>query len=364
MARQISPEVAQSHLSSFIESGRSRGESAMALMRDEFLNRTDRIVDSTEIEWTPTDSGLLVRYGTNGDREQRSMTPHAQRQILERVGVPPKFYSDLAGDPLDVPVVARLLSDLAANHPQRMLLRSVRGTVKGALSDSYRPLDFAPLAEQFLVAGIAAGMIVVGGSVTETRVEISMILPRIMEPTPGEFIVFGVSLITSDYGRHALVIPFNATRLVCVNGMLGTNLFRKVHLGKRFEDGADFLSAETKALDSQTVGSAIRDLIAGDRFRQEIDRTVALIADGSRGESLDAEGVIDRWQRRGRITREEARKASVLYREVDVVEQLPASPGLWRLSNVFSLMAGNVPDNTDRRLDLMEVAAEVLEATK
>ena len=70
--------------------------------------------------------------------------------------------------------------------------------MRGWLSDRYRRLDSRPFFEALAEEAVRAGAVPVDGVVTETRVALKLVLPEILEPIPGEFLVIGGEWSNSD----------------------------------------------------------------------------------------------------------------------------------------------------------------------
>jgi len=101
-----------------------------------------------------------------------------------------------------------------------------------------------------------AGAIVVDGRGSDIRVTMKFIVPRIFEPAPGEFMVFGFAW--SDFGAGANNLHAFANRLACWNGMTMEQALRQVHLGRQLTDDVEW-SQQTLELDTRTAVSAARD---------------------------------------------------------------------------------------------------------
>jgi hypothetical protein len=150
-------------------------------------------------------------------------------------------------------------------------------------------------------------------------------------------------------------------RLLCSNGAATADLFRKVHLGRRFEAEGDVsvLSQRTLDLDARTLRSAVADQVkalpaaivaATETVRATVTAEVNLPA------TLAALG------KRG-LTKGMAEKVKATYENTAMpIEALPQQMGAYRLSNVLSLLAN--AETGDKAADLRDFAGDVLKAVK
>jgi hypothetical protein len=159
-----------------------------------------------------------VRVCVADDRYQP--TDFALGQIAGRAGIPHPYLRELAA-PQAAPWQHDLASEILGRHygnagDGRVLVRSVRGNLRGWVSDRYRRLDSRPLVEALADEAMRAGAVPIDGVVTETRVALKVILPQILEPIPGEFLVAGGEWSTSDYGNGVHSFRAYAIRVVCL----------------------------------------------------------------------------------------------------------------------------------------------------
>lgn len=349
--------VAVSKLDKMIADGREAAARGLAALAEEWGLRKDFIVKPAGLEIDVTPEGIRASFDGKG----YGFTDHARGQILATAGIPVAFadhvvgvgHPDLLRDNL-----TRLLGTTASTG---MLIREVKGTIKGVLSPSYKRMDSSPVFESFAKAALRSGLVPYRGEVTETRALLSFLRPEIVEIIPGEHVAFGVDLRNSDYGNGALNLSLFIWRLLCVNGASTADLFRKVHLGRRFDaaDDVHVLSQKTIDLDTKTLRSAVADQMkalpaaiqgATETVRAQSSAEVSLpkiLAD------LGKKGLTKGMQEKVRSTYENTALP---------VEALPQQMGAWRLSNVLSLLANS--ETGDKAADLRDFAGEILKGKK
>lgn len=354
---------ARAKMEEILGRGRQKARLAMEGIAEEYERRRDILAPAPAIDYridpaAATASQIQARVG---DR-LLNLTDHALGQTLTRMGMPRVYVDRLRR--IEAPWAEALLltsmkklTDHAVGG-DRLLFRVVGDTVKGVLSSAYRrSLDATPIIQVFMEEGLRSGMVPVDGVNTETRYHIKLLQDRLYSPAPHEVIAFGFSLTTSDYGAGALQIQFFMMRLWCTNFAIGENCLREIHIGRRFkpEDEA-VLSQRTYDLDTETVASAVRDILS-EGIDRRADSVCGLIADANE-KRIDVRVALEGFRKRGVMTKEQTRAAETLFENVTDITYLPPERSAWRLSNVLSLMAQNQAG--DKKLDLEEAAMELI----
>lgn len=321
----------------------------------------DQIVRLAAVKFTAEADGLGIGVGDDAYRPSR----YALDQIAERVSVPSKYLRALVGtlspgeqgDPESDVVVDAWQRELAAHtltqhyshEAGRGLVRSVKGQLRGWLSDRYRRLDSRPLVDTLVQESDKVGAIPMDGCATETRVALKVVIPRVMEPVPGEYLVYGVEWSNSDYGNGTNSIRAFALRVACLNGMTRENLLREIHLGGRLNEELGF-SDRTYRLDTAASVSAVRDVVKGALgpvgMQSLTDKIQAAAAKPYSAKEL-ARAVRN-------VPKATGQKIVEAYESQDVVN-LPPGETAWRASNAVSWIARHAKD-AEARLDLERLA--------
>ncbi len=284
---------------------------------------------------------------------------HALNQVTERAGIPGTYVTRLLDRPYGRELLVENLTTIYAKEPdKKFLVRSVKGEVRGVLSDSFRRMDSAPIIESFAEACKEIGAVPIEGVGGDLRWAVKAILPMVFQPAAKkgqeELIAFGVQLSNSDFGCGVLGLNAFLTRIICTNYATMEQVMRQVHLGKRLSEDLEF-SQETYELDTKTQVSAVRDMVKGVLAPDKVNMLVGKI-----GEALDAR--IDPKQ-----AWTELPKLGLLKGEVDQVkelfnnagvEELPIGTSPARLSNAISWFAKSA--EPERRLELEALAGKLL----
>ena len=314
----------------------------------------DQIAPASRVQWRAEDGGFIVGVG---DKQLRP-TAYALGQIAERAGVPGPYLQSLVNAPAEEQWRRQLAADILSRHyghtAGRMLVRSVRGQLRGWLSDKYRRLDSRPLVEALVHEAGQLGAVPFDGSATDTRHALKVIIPQVIEPLPGEFMVLGAEWSNSDYGNGVNGIRAFALRVVCLNGMTRENLMKQIHLGGRLSDDVE-LSAKTHALDTRTSVSALRDVVRLALGPGRVERiTEQLQAAAARAMSA----AVLRGRAEKMVPKAVVKSIVDAYESEDVIN-LPPGANAWRASNAVSWIARHTEDE-ERRLDLERLAGSLV----
>ena len=350
----IDPREAK--LTDIIQKGKTSLHKTLEEIQHEFAIREDMAVRPTAIDFLVQDHKIqpVIRD------EAYDLTDHSQGQMLNRAGIPGQFAQKLI-DLEENELLSRNLKRLTDRMEDGgILLRRVGTTIKGWLSPAYKRMDAAPIMEAFIKRNLEKGFVPYRGMNTAYRYQVSMIQPRIWEPVPGEFVIFGISLVTGDYGNQSLEIDLLMLRIVCLNLAIGYDMFRRIHLGSRFQMGEGDeiipISQKTIKLDTDTISSAITDVV--DASETHIKLLENKIQEASEKEIRDPKSIYDTLRKRG-IRKEIVEQVKTAYDLPQEVEILPRGNNLWRLSNAISLVAKGV-EKTDDKLDLEKEAMNLL----
>jgi len=349
--------AAQTKFEAMIAAGQRKALAGLESLAKEWKLRHDFIAKPEAIDVGFRASEMTIEVAGHGSF---GLTKHARNQFLSHADVPVAFADTLGEHGLNDLLRENVRRLLAKTAPTGLFVREVEGVAKGILSSAYRRMDASPMFDAFVTSAMKMGLLPHDGLITDTRAFVSFLRPEVIEILPGEHVVFAIELRNSDYGNGALDLSLALWRLLCTNGAIGTSMFRKVHLGKRFDgfDGADAikLSARTENLDLATLRSALGDAIKA--LPAHVEAQVnALRATATQEMNLNAA--------LAKLTKAGLRKATVeqvktMYEATLPVEALPEMPGAWRFSNVLSLLANNESLPGDEAHDLREIAGKFI----
>lgn len=355
--------VAEQSLSRIIEAGRKRVQDTLSVIQEEVLNRKDFIVAPSYVSLEYSDGTFYLVTPEGKGR----LTSWSKNQFFQKAGIPVKFANKLIGYELHDTLYMLVKALLPKESPSGLMIRQVRDTIKGVLSTKYKRFDSMLLIESFIKSCMEETYMPYEASVSDTSYYFSFIYPQVVS-IDGDQVVFMLNMQTSDYGANALKIEAGVLRVVCQNGMVGYNLFKHVHLGRRFYIGEEtaihhLLSDETLELDTRTVASAIRDVIKASITAFDNIRLAVEEASEKELSNEKAKAILEALKKDGRITKEVYETALTMYKSPMPVEVLPQENTVWRLSNVLAYLANTKKEKDyDEAIELERLAWDVLQA--
>lgn len=363
--------LARAKLEEAIENGRAAGLRVVPRILNEVPQDEIQQASETRLVVTPGQAQYQTRLGLS------PMTDYAFRQLCDRAGgekfggfaaqllegsKPPARDARMrqAGENPNA-WKAELLQDAAGRFlehaPGRYLVRRMRNRVHGVLSDQFKRLDCRPMLAAFLEAAGKFQAVPAGGEITETRAMVRILVPKVYEIGPGEFVVYGIQFGNSDFGAGNYALSDFLLRLLCLNGMTGEKQLKEIHLGKRISGDLE-LSNETHRLDTEALCSATIDVVGYLLSDVVLEKKTTEIA-RLRATELTYEQAAKEVGKR--LSKAEADKVKHLYEGPDVLN-VPQGQDLWRFANAMAFLAKDekaIP-NADRRLELEEMAGALL----
>ena len=204
----------------------------------------------------------------NGNSTEYSLHPNAVMQAAEKLGAPATYLRDLAQSrsPWKTKLAAKILNEHTAHSGrQRVLVREINGEIRAILSDMYRRLNGQHIYESFIASSKNAGALISSAYADDLKGWIETLYPQVIDvPTQKNGIIpmaFGMRLSTSDFGDGALTLQSFRMNVQCLNGMVGQNVMRQIHLGSRIPDDIK-LSERTYHWDTKTQASLVGDAVA------------------------------------------------------------------------------------------------------
>jgi len=232
--------------------------------------KKDYLASETALEarTVPDDGGIRTVVLDIDQVGEHTLTPHAHGQIGTYLGIPRHYYGKMLASAPDL-LCANLNHWLHQHNDSQRLVRTLDGSVRGFLSNRYRPLDHFEFAEAALQEMQQVGDIQVeSAAITDTRMYLKAVSSRMEgEVRTGDIVRWGIALSNSEVGAGKLRIDPLVYRLVCTNGAvarehLGT--YARRHVGSKVISNLDvspLLSDEAREADDRAFWLATRDLI-------------------------------------------------------------------------------------------------------
>jgi hypothetical protein len=201
------------------------------------------------------------------------------QQIATHTGIPAAYYKKMVEEAPDL--LATNVNRWFAKYPANRMVRTLDNHVRAFLSDSYRPLENADLAEAVLPVLFDLKLEVMSCEVTETRLYLKCVDERIKQDVPsgrkmgdGSHCFFdtvspAIIISNSEVGLGSLSVESGVFTKVCTNLMAISGAgMKKRHLGARTSLGdgeaiRHLLTDETKRATDRAVWMQVRDVVKG-----------------------------------------------------------------------------------------------------
>jgi hypothetical protein len=261
-------------------------------------------------------------------------------------------------------LLARNVNDWLHAERKANLVRTLDGNVRAFLSDKYRPIDNDLIAEAVLPHLLGAGVEFKSCEITQTRLYMQLVSPRVSGEIPGrvgEIVQAGLTISNSEVGAGSVWFANLLYILRCLNGQIGTTNFSKYHIGKRIgnQDGAQLVdfTDRTKQLDDRAFMSALDDMTRSALSQLSLDRELELMGAAGRRE-IGAAALTDTVQEIGkRFMLREGEQESILTRIIRGADltQLGVANAITNLAN-----DGEAIPDFDRVIELQKLGTEII----
>jgi Domain of unknown function (DUF932) len=189
------------------------------------------------------------------------LTRHGGVQVAEKAGIPTLYFHKML-DEGKAGLAAENVNGWFSTQEDNRLVRIADGHVRAVLSDRYRQLDNFDLALQVMEKAMKNGAEFQDCQLTETRMYLSLVVPKYKELVrAGDPAVPGLIVSNSEVGAGAFRVEPRLFRLVCSNGVIGTDTLYKVHLGSKMEIGQTIYKDDTLQKMDNALWGQVRDII-------------------------------------------------------------------------------------------------------
>lgn len=247
---------------------------------------TDADLDGSEMDLIGTDAGGL------------KVNDLAHQQIATRLKIPVAYYDRLRGE---LPVLLdENVNRLLRHNPKggefpKWMIRTLDGTARAVLSDSYRRLDNFEIANAVLpIIGELPGVQIRSCALTDKRMYVKAVTSIEGEikgsRQVGDIVRAGVYVGNSEVGWGSVVAYPFLERLACLNGMTVESEIglKRIHLGRRVDaDGAGrVFRDETREADDKAFIMALGDVVRAAVSETTFQALVAQMSEATEGPKL------------------------------------------------------------------------------
>jgi len=218
------------------------------------------------------------------DMDPLAINEIAHNQIGAKLEIPSKYYDRLLNE--EPELLAENVNTWLHKKPSQRMIRTLDGTARAYLSDRYRRIDNAEVAEAVLP--IISGMkdaTVESCEITESRMYLKVLNPRIQtEITQGDVVQSGILITNSEVGMGSVSVMPLVYRLVCKNGMIAADSgMRKFHTGRINEaDGnMEIFRSVTIEADDKAFIMKLQDIVHATAEIIQFERIVSAMKLGT-----------------------------------------------------------------------------------
>ncbi len=216
---------------------------------------------------------LSMGYGIGGltmnaeSLQPFGITDVTHSQIGTYLGIPAKYYERMR-DKSPQLLTQNVNHWLHSSEPQQRMIRTLDGKARAFLSDKYRRIDNADVAETVLpMIGMLPDARVESCEITDTRMYLKVVNPRLQaDVRVGDTVQSGILITNSEVGLGSVNICTLIYRLVCSNGMVAQDAsaaMRKYHIGRQNIADSDMsiYRDETIEADNRALIMKIQDAV-------------------------------------------------------------------------------------------------------
>lgn len=314
-------------------------------------------VDTASLNGTHKDP-VLVPHLIIDEGQAFSIGRVAHEQISARLGIPRRYYDRMLEE------APNLLVD-NVNHwlhedIARRMVRTMDGRARAFLSDRYRPLDSVELLAAVLPSLLKADCKIVSCDLTERRMYIKAVSPKIQaKVSKGDIVQAGIVLSNSEVGCGSVRVEPLTFRLVCLNGaIMADKSMKKYHVGRSFgeasENAYEMYRDETRKQDDKAFFMKVQDVVNGtldqDLFQMNIKKIEQA---ASRGVEAPLQDVVENVGQKYSLTEgETGDMLKLLIKGGDLTQ--------WGMANAVTQYSQDTTDY-ERATELERIGGQVIE---
>ena len=346
----------------------------------DFVVPTEMLIAETVDENGVNTKGLVPRNSDkikmtfeNGTKHSFGLNPWSASQLASYSDIPKSYFDrvSLENPALMVDNINHGLRRQTAEarrqgKSESRMVRTLDGNVRGLLSSRFRPLDGHDLMEAVLPTMLDKQMEIISSEVTDRRLFIKALAPRVMaEIKKGDLVQYGLMISNSDVGAGSVRVEPLIYRLVCQNGLIANTAIRKYHVGKNQaeDDIRELFSDKTKELSDKAFWMQVRDVVIGsmkiENFEAQVDRL--RVAANEEIKNFDLPRVVELSMKATGITGEN-KKNSILA----ALASGNQGAGLtkWGLINSFTAAAQSDEFSYEESIEMERAGGQILELPK
>lgn len=272
--------------------------------KQDFIADTRRLTMAPGTNPDVLETRLAIDAGTNGG--DFAINRHAHGQTARYTKIPFRYYERMLHNSPEL--LCRNVNHWFQEQPDNRLVRTLDGTFRALLSDSYRIIDNEDIAEMALpILMDIPSMQIASCDVTENRMYIKALFPKIEgEVARGDVVQAGVVISNCEIGGGSIKVEPMIYRLVCLNGMIAGTSVKRRHVGRRHKgfdgdiDAQEIYRDDTKKAIDRALMLKLRDTIQASASEARFEEILRQMQDATHNQitAPDLTKVIDRTQER------------------------------------------------------------------
>jgi hypothetical protein len=329
-------------------------------------NAKDFLVPTAKLEMDTTGA---ISF-TNGKTHTFTPNGYAHGQVASYTDIPKAYYDRLLVEKPEL-LSENVNHGLRKNskkvsrggHSETRLVRAYGDNIRALLSSSYRRLDSYDMCQSVLPVLLENQFEVVSSEITDTRLYIKALTPKITtEIKKGDVVQYGLVISNSDVGAGSVRVEPLIYRLVCQNGLISNTALRKFHVGKNMagDDIMELLSQETISLTDKAFWAQVHDLVTASMQPQMFEHQVNRLREAAEVQikNFDLPEVVELSMKAVGIAGENVKN--------DIIQYLAngadgAGLTKWGLVNGFTHAAQSDDVSYDQSIDLERSASKILD---
>lgn len=336
-----------------MKTGKSISQLAAEIMRQQETKK-DFLADTRQLVMEKDGANMMIK-GIG----QFMLNHIAQDQLCNQLAIPRKYYELMRNTAPQL--LAENVNHWLTNTPDTRMVRTLDGNIRAFLSSKYRAMDNFDLAASFLPILGEMELEVVSSELTDSKLYIKAVFPKIQrEVKKGDIVQSGIMITNSEVGQGSLSVQPLVYRLICLNGaIINDARMSKRHVGRRLNDGDsenpyEIYQDDTKKADDKALWLKVRDTVASTISEVTFDKYVRKFVESTEikmdGDIQKAVEVVSE-----KVGLMETEKAAVLRHLIE-----GGDLSSYGLSNAITRTSNDL-DDYDRSTDLQVIGGQIID---
>tara|TARA_B100000586_G_C20085625_1_gene417502 strand:- start:646 stop:1614 length:969 start_codon:yes stop_codon:yes gene_type:complete len=250
----------------------------------------------------------------------------SETQLAQHLKISKNYFDLLKAEQPDL--LAYNINDRMKHMPKDRLFRTMNGTVRAFLSNSYKTMDIDEVFMAIWPIIEDLGLTVRSAKLTERHFYLKCVHTKLTgEIGVGQAMCAGFMLKTSDVGGGSFTLAEWIEELICTNGWVAEKVTEEKHLGRKsrvgsIENSREYFTDKTRMMEDKTFVSQCKDTVSAmfnpvrfektlDRFRKAkgieisapLKESVEVVSDKFRFNESESNGILEHLSRGGDPTK-------------------------------------------------------------